>query len=121
MDRTRVVLALGATLALGLAAPLADAQTAPDAAVACVSEGQLWSFLDARDGNDAGKMRRLLQGDCRSLGNATYSFVTSRNGTAKILVFKKPGDWESAETMYTLDEMLGPDRDGSMGVAQSVS
>jgi len=121
MDGMRALFALGAIFALGLLSPQADAQTAPDAAVACVSEGQLWSFLDARDGSDSDKMRRLLQGDCRRLGNATYSFVTSRNGTAKILVFRKPGDWESAETMYTLDEMLGPDRDGSMDAPQSLS
>ncbi|HEX3499831.1 MAG TPA: hypothetical protein VHT04_10960 [Stellaceae bacterium] len=81
----------------------------------------MWSFLDARDGNDADTMRRLLQGECRTLGSATYSFVTSRNGTARILVFKKPGDWESAETMYTLDEMLGPDRNGSLDDPQSLS
>ena len=121
MEGMRALSALGAMLALGLLSPRADAQVVPDAAVACVSEGQLWSFLDARDGNDSDKMRRLLQGDCRALGNVTYSFVTSRNGTAKILVFRKPGDWESAETMYTLDEMLGPDRDGSMDAPQSVS
>jgi hypothetical protein len=116
-----VLLALGAIVALALMSPRADAQTAPDAPVACASEGKLWSFLDARDGDDADRMRRLLQGDCRVLGNATYSFVTSRNGTAQILVFKKPGDWESAETMYTLDEMLGPDRNGGMDAPQSVS
>lgn len=82
MNGMRALFALGAVLALGLLSPRADAQVAPDAAVACVSEGQLWSFLDARDGNDADKIRRLLQGDCRVLGNATYSFVTGRNGTA---------------------------------------
>jgi len=121
MNGTRVLFALGAALALAPMSPRAEAQLAPDAPVACVSEGKLWSFLDARDGNDADKLRRLLQGDCRVLENATYSFVTSRNGTAKILVFRKPGDWESAETMYTLDEMLGPDRDGGMEAPQSVS
>jgi hypothetical protein len=121
MNRTRVLFALGATVALALLAPRVEAQTAADAPIACVSEGELWSFLDARDGKDADKMRRLLQGDCRILGNETYSFVTSRNGTAKILVFKRPGDWESAETMYTLDEMLGPDRNGGMDAPQSVS
>jgi len=121
MNRTRVLFALGATLALALLSPRVEAQTAPDAAIACVSEGELWAFLDARDGKDTGKIRRLLQGGCRVLGNATYSFVTSRNGTAKILVFKRPGDWESAETMYTLDEMLGSDRNGGMDAPQSVS
>jgi hypothetical protein len=121
MDRTHALFALGAVLTLGLISPRAQAQMAPDAAVACVSEGKLWSFLDARDGKDTDKERRLLQGDCRALGNAAYSFVTSRNGTAKILVFKKPGDWESAETLYTLDEMLGPDRNGGMDAPQAVS
>jgi len=121
MNRTRVLFALGVARALALMSPRAEAQPAPDASVACVSEGKLWSFLDARDGKDADKLRLLLQGDCRALGNATYSFVTSRNGTAQILVFRKPGDWESAETMYTLDEMLGPDRNGGMDAPQSVS
>jgi hypothetical protein len=122
MDRTRGLFALGAILALGLFFPSrVDAQTAPDAAIACVSEGRLWSFLDARDGNDAAAMRQLLKGECRTLGSATYSLVTSRNGTAQILVFKKPGDWESAETMYTLDEMLGPDHNGSLDTPLSLS
>jgi hypothetical protein len=121
MNGMRVLFALGATLALALLSPRAEAQTALEAPVACISEVELWSFLDARDAKDSDKMRRLMQGDCRVLGNATYSFVTSRNGTAKILVFKKPGDWESAETMYTLDEMLGPDRSGGMDAPQSVS
>jgi hypothetical protein len=121
MDRTRAVFALGAILALGLLSPRVEAQTASDAAIACVSEGKLWSFLDARDGNDANTIRQFLKGECRALGSATYSYVTSRNGTAQILVFKKPGDWESAETMYTLDEMLGPDRNGSLDDPQSLS
>src|SRR4051794_24151868 len=121
MDRTRVVFALGALLVLAAFSPRADAQTASDTAIACVSEGRLWSFLDARDGKDANAMRQLLRGECRPIGSATYSFVTSRNGTAQILVFRKPGDWESAETMYTLDEMLGPNHDGSAGNPQSVS
>lgn len=121
MDGTRGLLALGAFLALALVSLRVDAQTAPDSAIACVSEGKLWSFLDARDDKDGDAMRQLLKGECRVLGSATYSFVTSRNGTAKILVFKKPGDWESAETMYTLDEMLGPDRNGSLDEPQSLS
>ena len=121
MDRTRATFALVAMVTLALFSPPVAAQIAPDATVACLSEGRLWSFLDARDANDADKMRQLLKGDCRLLGSAHYSLVTSRNGTAKILVFRKPGDWESAETMYTLDEMLGPDRDGSLDKPQSQS
>jgi hypothetical protein len=121
MDGTRAAFALVALLALSLVSSRVDAQTAPDAAVACISAGSLFSFLDARDGNDADKMRQLLKGDCRALGNATYALVTDRNGTAKILVFKKPGDWESAVTLYTLDEMLAPSRDRSLGDPRSSS
>jgi hypothetical protein len=121
MDGTRAAFALVAMLALGLVSSRVDAQIAPDSTVACISEGRLWSFLDARDGNDADKMRQLLKGECRALGSATYSLVTSRNGTAKILVFKKPGDWESAATMYTLDEMLGPNRADSLGNPRPLS
>jgi hypothetical protein len=121
MGGTRVAFALAAMLALGLVSSRVAAQTAPDSAVACLSEGRLFSFLDARDGNDADKMRQLLKGDCHALGSATYALVTNRNGTAKILVFKRPGDWESAVTMYTLDEMLRPNRDRSSDKPRSSS
>jgi hypothetical protein len=121
MDGTRVAFALIAMLALGLASSRVAAQMAPDSAVACISEGRLFSFLDARDGNDAGKMKQLLKGDCRALGSATYALVTNRNGTAKILVFKRPGDWESAVTMYTLDELLRSHHDSSLDDPRSLS
>src|SRR5471030_340885 len=118
MCGARATFASVAMLALGLFSSSVDAQIAPDSAIACISPGRLFSFLDARDGNDADKMRQLLKGDCRALGSATYSLVTNRNGTAKILVFRRPGDWESAVPMYTLDEMLGPNRDGSLNNPQ---
>jgi hypothetical protein len=121
MDGTRAAFALVATLALSLVSSRVDAQMAPDSAVACLSAGSLFSFLDARDGNDTDKMRQLLKGDCRALGSATYALVTNRNGTARILVFKIPGDWESAVTMYTLDEMLGPNHAGSLDDPRSLS
>jgi hypothetical protein len=101
-------------LALALLSLPAGAQVTPKTPVACVSQGSLWLFLDARDANDAEKMRQLLNGKCRVLENAPYALVASRNGTARILLFKRPGDWESAVTLYTLDEMLGPDRVGAV-------
>ena len=76
-------------------------------AVGCISEKGLWRFLDARDADDSAAVRQLLMGECRALGAREYSVVEDRNGTMKILVFKKSGDWESAVTLYTLEEMLG--------------
>lgn len=112
MGRARARFALIPLLALVLLSSPAGAQVTAKTPIACVSQGSLWSFLDARDVNDADKMRQLLNGKCRALGDASYFLVASRNGTAKILVFKRPGDWESTETLFTLDEMLGPDRVG---------
>jgi hypothetical protein len=117
MDRTRAfIAAFVPTVALLLLPASAGAQATPHAPVACISQGSLWSFLDARDVNDTDRMRQLLNGKCRLLENASYSLVASRNGTARILVFKRPGDWESAVTLYTLDEMLRPGRVGEMDV-----
>ena len=101
-------LALASVLATTLCPPIARADTVDaTVAVACISEKALWQFLDARDDNDSDAMRQLLRGQCRVLNAVEYSVVAERNGTVTILVFKKPGDWESAETLYTLDEMLG--------------
>jgi hypothetical protein len=101
-------LALASMLAMTLSLPPARAETTNStAAIACISEKALWQFLDARDDNDSDAMRQLLRGQCRVLNAVEYSVVAERNGTVTILVFKKPGDWESAETLYTLDEMLG--------------
>jgi len=100
-------LALALVSGMALGAPLAVAETiGPTGAVACISGKQLWRFLDARDTNDSEAVRQLLKGECRTLDAIEYSVVEDRNGTVKILAFKKPGDWESAETLYTLDEML---------------
>ncbi|SRR5258708_25822927 len=101
-------LALASVLATILCPPLVLAETTDStAAIACISEKALWQFLDARDASDSEAVRQLLKGECRALNAVEYSVVAERNGTVTILVFKKPGDWESAETLYTLDEMLG--------------
>ena len=100
-------LALAAVLATTLCPPIARAETVDaTVAVACISEKALWQFLDARDAEDSEVVQQLLKGECRVLNAVEYSVVAERNGTVKILVFKKTGDWESAETLYTLDEML---------------
>jgi hypothetical protein len=110
MKAARAHFALLLGLAPALATPPVAAQVvaAPEM-VACVSPDSLWNILDAKDVNDVEALRQL-QRECRVLRNATYSLVATHNGTAKILVFRKAGDWESAETLYTLDEMLGSDR-----------
>src|SRR5260221_14732841 len=98
-------LALASMLAMTLSLPPARAETVDStAAIACISEKALWQFLDARDANDSESAQQLLKGECRALDAVEYSVVAERNGTVKILAFKKPGDWESAETLYTLDE-----------------
>jgi hypothetical protein len=100
-------LALAAVLDMALCSPIARAETVDSTAtIACISEKALWQFLDARDANDSEGARQLLKRECRVLNAVEYSVVAERNGTLKILVFKKTGDWESAETLYTLDEML---------------
>jgi hypothetical protein len=100
-------LALASVLAMALCPPFALAETiGSTGAIACISQKGLWRFLDARDLNDSEAVRQLLKGECRALNAVEYSVVADHNGTVKILVFKKPGDWETAETLYTLDEML---------------
>jgi hypothetical protein len=100
-------LALVLVLATAVRPPPALAETiGSTGAIACISEKGLWRFLDARDVNDSEAVRQLLNGECRALNAVEYSVVADHNGTVKILVFKKPGDWESTETLYTLDEML---------------
>lgn len=81
---------------------------APKGTVACVSAQSLWDFLDARENDAKEAKRRLDEGSCRMLSGASYSLVETRNGVAKILVLRSPGAWESAQTFYTLDEMLAP-------------
>jgi hypothetical protein len=122
MRTARVHLALFMGFALALTAPSAGAQNVvPAGMVACTSPGSLESFLDASDGNDAEAMRQLLRRECRVLRNLTYSLVAVHNGTARILVFKRVGDWESAETLYTLDEMLGTDHSEMIDSPQPLS
>jgi hypothetical protein len=100
-------LALVSVLALALCPSPTLAETIRSTqAIACISEKGLWRFLDARDINDSEAVRQLLNGECRVLNAVEYAVVADHNGTVKILVFKRPGDWESTETLYTLDEML---------------
>jgi hypothetical protein len=94
-------------LMLALTATTAFAQDiAPEGAVACVSRPKLAEFVDARDNNDRNQLAELLKGDCRALEGSEYSIIEDRNGSMKILVFRKPGDWESAQAYFTLDELL---------------
>jgi hypothetical protein len=100
----------GLVLALTLAATTAFAQDiAPEGAVACISRQKLAEFVDARDSNDRNQLAELFKGDCRALEGSEYSIVEDRNGSMKILVFRKPGDWESAQAYFTLDELLQVD------------
>jgi hypothetical protein len=97
----------GLVLASMLTATTAFAQDiAPEGAVACVSRQKLADYVDARDGNDREQLAELFKGDCRALEGAQYSIIEDRNGSMKILVFRKPGDWESAQAYFTLDELL---------------
>jgi hypothetical protein len=111
---------LGLVLAL-IALPAFAQTVVPPGMVACTSPSSLESFLDASDVKDAEAMRQLLRRECRVLRNLTYSLVATHNGTAKILVFKRAGDWESAETLYTLDEMLGTDRSEALDIPKPLS
>ena len=100
-------LATTITLALTLLGTTAFAQDiAPEGAVACISRQKLAEYVDARDGNDRTQVAELFKGDCRALDGASYSVIEDRNGSMKILVFRKSGDWESAEAFFTLDELL---------------
>ena len=94
-------------LGLTLAATTAFAQDiAPEGAVACISRQKLAEFVDAQDSNNRNQLAELFKGDCRALEGSEYSIVEDRNGSMKILVFRKPGDWESAQAYFTLDELL---------------
>jgi len=94
-------------LAATLTVTTASAQDiAPEGAVACVSRQKLAEFVDARDNNDRDQLAELFKGDCRALEGSEYSIIEDRNGSMKILVFRKPGDWESAQAYFTLDEIL---------------
>jgi hypothetical protein len=78
----------------------------PEGTVACLSPGALWGYLDARDNNDRLALAALFKGECRRLDGRSYQLMDDRNGTAEILVFRQAGHWETAETFYTLAEML---------------
>ena len=78
----------------------------PSGTVGCVSPGSILHYSDAVDNGDRRIVQRLLSGPCRVLDGAPYQLLEEHNGTTKILVFKKAGDWESAEVLYTLAEML---------------
>jgi hypothetical protein len=79
---------------------------APSGAVGCLSPGSILHYSDAVDNGDRRIVQRLLNGQCRALDGAAYQLLDEHNGMTKILVFKRPGDWESAEVLYTLAEML---------------
>ena len=97
----------GLAFALMLIAGTAFSQDfAPEGAVACISREKLAEFVDARDSNDRNLVAELLKGECRTLEGHQYSIIEDRNGSMKILVFRKSGDWESAEAFFTLDELL---------------
>ncbi|HZS83595.1 MAG TPA: hypothetical protein VFA50_12030 [Stellaceae bacterium] len=81
---------------------------APEGAVACISQSGLWAYLDDVETSDREALRQIYRGQCRLIGGAHYAAVESRNGVAKILVFKQPGNWNSAEPLYTTEEMLQP-------------
>lgn len=97
----------GLAFMLTQTATLALAQDiAPEGAVACVSHEKMSEFLDARDNNDRDQLAELFKGECRHLDGSPYTVIEDRNGSLKILVFRKADDWESAEAYYTLDEFL---------------
>jgi hypothetical protein len=100
----------GATLTLALAlltaSPASAQNIAPQGAVACVTMAHVWSYADAVDRQDREHQRKLLQGECRMVEGRPFALLEEHNGTAKILVFRKPDDWETAEVFYALDEML---------------
>src|ERR1700722_15639443 len=94
-------------VALALTASAAFAQDiAPEGAVACISRPKLAEFVDARDNHDRELVAELLKGDCRHLEGSPYTVVEDRNGSMKILVFRKTDDWESVQAYFTLDELL---------------
>ena len=104
MEKSGTALAFAFTL---LAAASASAQDiAPQGAVACVTVGHVWGYADAVDRQDQEHQRKLLEGKCRVIEGKPYALLEEHNGTAKILVFRKPDDWETAEVFYTLDEAL---------------
>jgi hypothetical protein len=106
---SRIALSLLLLLSTALPALAQDREAvAPKGAVACVSAERLWAFLDARESDEEEAQRQLDEGACRTLSGASYSLVEARNGVSKILVFRSSGAWESARTLYTLDEMLAP-------------
>jgi len=80
--------------------------TAPSGTVGCVSPVSVLHYSDAVENGDGRIAQRLLNGPCRAIDGAPYELLDDHNGTVKILVFRKPGDWETAEILYTLAEML---------------
>jgi hypothetical protein len=86
--------------------PAAAQDIAPAGAVACITSHHLWNYADAVDRHDREHQRKLMDGECRNVEGKPYALLEEHNGTAKILLFRKPDDWETAEVFYTLDEML---------------
>jgi len=67
---------------------------APSGTVGCVSPVSVLHYSDAVENGDGRIAQRLLNGPCRAIDGAPYELLDDHNGTVKILVFKKPGDWE---------------------------
>jgi hypothetical protein len=108
MNLAKIALALAPLLVAAPAFGQRSIATAAAGAVGCISEETMLAYADAQEANDREALRELDHGSCRMLGGAPYSLVEIHNGTAKILVFKAPGVWESAQALFTLEEMLQP-------------
>jgi hypothetical protein len=106
MNIAKIALALAPCLLAAPAFGQVGMATASAGTVGCVSKETMWAYADATEANDREALRELDRGSCRMLGGASYSLVEVHNGTAKILVFKAPGAWESAQVLFTLEEML---------------
>jgi hypothetical protein len=102
-----VALTMGIAACAGVACAMDPQEAiAPRGAIACVSEASLWHYSDARDRRDEAARQNLLNGECRDFEGKPYAVLDERNGTVKVLIFRKSDDWETAETFYTFTEML---------------
>jgi hypothetical protein len=101
---------IGAIVALIVAAAAphsASAQTvAPQGAVACVSPIGVLDYSDAKESQNRENLRELLKGECRMFGGKTFTLLEEHNGIAKVLIFNKADDPETARVYYALGEIL---------------
>lgn len=77
----------------------------PSDSVACLTIGDLYSYLNFREIGDRGEAERLLQTSCRGLAGASFEVIDEKNGVARIRVFREPNKIATAVSMFTLDEM----------------